>query len=155
MRIRVGFRRGVLSNSRVPRPMDSRRKVFTGIFLLASMCAGAATRAQEPEDIDLSAKQRILPTIGPGLRAVRQGADGQLYVLASPSPGLVVVDTKGKQLLSINEMPAAAAVVSAMLDRSTAAGGRSACQGCLWAASPPKCRSNCHAAPDLPNPSDI
>ena len=66
-----------------------------------------AARAQEPEDIDLSAKQRILPTIGPGLRAVRQGADGRLYVLASPSPGLVVVDTKGKQLLSINEMPTA------------------------------------------------
>ena len=72
------------------------------------MCAGAAARAQEPGDVDLSAKQRILPTIGPGLRAVRQGADGRLYVLASPSPGLVVVDTKGKQLLSINEMPTAA-----------------------------------------------
>lgn len=75
--------------------------------LLVWMCAGAAARAQEAEDIDLSAKQRIVPTIGPGLRAVRQGADGRLYVLASPSPGLVVVDTKGKQLLSINEMPTA------------------------------------------------
>ena len=76
--------------------------------LLAGMCVSAPARAQEPEDVDLSAKQRILPTIGPGLRAVRQGADGRLYVLASPSPGLVVVDTKGKQLLSINEMPTAA-----------------------------------------------
>jgi len=64
---------------------------------------GAAARAQELEEVDLSAKQRILPAIGPGLRAVRQGADGRLYVLASPSPGLVVVDTKGKQLLSIAE----------------------------------------------------
>ena len=71
------------------------------------MCARSAAQAQEREDIDLSAKQRILPTIGPGLRAVRQGADGRLYVLASPSPGLVVVDTKGKQLLSINELPVA------------------------------------------------
>lgn len=85
--------------------MDSRRKIFTGMCLLAWMSAGAAARGQEPEDIDLSAKQRILPTIGPGLRAVRQGADGRLYVLASPSPGLVVVDTKGKQLLSIGEAP--------------------------------------------------
>jgi hypothetical protein len=72
------------------------------------MLVAAAARAQEREEVDLSAKQRILPTIGPGLRAVRQGADGRLYVLASPSPGLVVVDMKGKQLLSINEAPTAA-----------------------------------------------
>ena len=71
------------------------------------MLVGAAARAQEPEEIDLFAKQRILPAIGPGLRAVRQGADGRLYILASPSPGLVVVDTKGKQLLSISEDPTA------------------------------------------------
>jgi hypothetical protein len=76
--------------------------------LVAWTCTNAAALGQEPEDVDLSAKQRILPTVGPGLRAVRQGADGRLYVLASPSPGLVVVDTKGKQLLSINEMPTAA-----------------------------------------------
>ena len=75
--------------------------------LVVWMLVGAAARAQEPEEIDLFAKQRILPAIGPGLRAVRQGADGRLYVLASPSPGLVVVDTKGKQLLSISEDPTA------------------------------------------------
>ncbi len=71
--------------------------------LLACACAGAI--AQEQEEGELSAKQRILPTIGPGLRAVRQGADGRLYVLASPSPGLVVVNAAGKQVLSIGELP--------------------------------------------------
>ena len=81
-------------------------RILAGMCLIAGMCPGAA-RAQEPEEIDLSAKQRILPAIGPGLRAVRQGAEGRLYVLASPSPGLVVVDTKGKQLLSIAESSAA------------------------------------------------
>lgn len=103
MRIRVGSRRGVFSTSGL--------RIFWAACLLA--CGGAAARAQEPEEIDLSAKQRILPAIGPGLRAVRQGAEGRLYVLASPSPGLVVVDTKGKQLLSINEMPSAADSVAA------------------------------------------
>ena len=93
MRIRAGSRRAWASILRI----------VWAAGLVAWMCAGAATRAQEPEDIDLSAKQRILPAIGPGLRAVRQGVDGRLYVLASPSPGLVVVDTKGKQLLSIAE----------------------------------------------------
>ncbi len=71
--------------------------------LLACACVGAM--AQEQEEAELSAKQRILPAIGPGLRAVRQGADGRLYVLASPSPGLVVVDAAGKQVLSIGELP--------------------------------------------------
>lgn len=99
-------------------PVDARPRVLgvsrlrvlwaTGLLAWFGAGVGGAAGAQGPEDIDLSAKQRILPTIGPGLRAVRQGADGRLYVLASPSPGLVVVDRKGKQLLSINEMPTAA-----------------------------------------------
>ena len=80
---------------------DRRLRILGGMCLLA--CAGASAMAQEPEEADLLAKQRILTTIGPGLRAVRQAADGRLYVLASPSPGLVVVDAKGQQLLSINE----------------------------------------------------
>lgn len=96
----MGSRRRVFSNSTV--------RVLSATCLLVWICAGAGVRAQEREEVDLSAKQRILPEVGPGLRAVRQGADGRLYVLASPSPGLVVVDTKGKQLLTINEMPAAA-----------------------------------------------
>ena len=80
-------------------------RVLSWLCLLACGCAAAL--AQEPEEADLLAKQRILTAIGPGLRAVRQGADGRLYVLASPSPGLVVVDTRGKQLLAIGEDPAA------------------------------------------------
>jgi DNA-binding beta-propeller fold protein YncE len=41
--------------------------------------------------------------VGPGLRAVKRGADGRLYILASPSPGLLVFDAQGKQVLSISE----------------------------------------------------
>jgi hypothetical protein len=82
----------------------SKLKLLTAIGVLAS----AAALRQEPEETDLFAKQRILTAIGPGLRAVRQGPDGRLYVLASPSPGLVVVDPAGKQLLAIGEEPAAA-----------------------------------------------
>lgn len=89
--------------------MQTRRwpklRVLSSLCLLAS--ASAAARGQEPEEADLFAKQRILTALGPGLRAVRQGQDGRLYVLASPSPGLVVVDRAGKQLLTIGEEPAA------------------------------------------------
>jgi len=91
--------------------MASQLKVLMAMGLLVSGCAAAL--AQEPEEVDLFAKQRILTLIGPGLRAVRQGADGRLYVLASPSPGLVVTDTTGKQLLTIGEEPTAPGTAAA------------------------------------------
>src|SRR5437016_13558314 len=101
--------------------MGGRQRVLAAMCLLA--CAYTVAGAQEQEEGDLSAKQRILPTIGPGLRAVRQGPDGRLYVLASPSPGLVVVDAKGKQLLSINELQSPGSAGDASANQSLIAFG--------------------------------
>ena len=73
--------------------------------VLALMCllaCGAGSLAAQDEG-DLVAKQRVFPGVGPGLRAVKRGADGRLYILASPSPGLLVFDAQGKQVLSISE----------------------------------------------------
>ena len=64
-------------------------------------CAAWSVSAQD--EGDLTARQRVFPGVGPGLRAVKRGADGRLYILASPSPGLLVFDAQGKQVLSINE----------------------------------------------------
>ena len=86
-------------------------RLALALGLLAFGCAAAV--AQEPEEADLFAKQRILTAVGPGLRAVRQGADGRLYVLASPSPGLLVVNATGKQLLDISEEPTATGTAAA------------------------------------------
>jgi hypothetical protein len=55
---------------------------------------------------DMTAKTRLFGPIGPGLRAVHRTADGRTYVLASPSPGLVVYDAKGKQLFTVAESAA-------------------------------------------------
>ncbi len=73
--------------------------------VLAVMCllACAAGRAVAQDEGDLIAKQRVFSGVGPGLRTVKRGADGRLYILASPSPGLLVFDAQGKQVLSINE----------------------------------------------------
>jgi hypothetical protein len=68
-------------------------------------CAAGSIVAQE--EGELTATRRILPSIGPGLRTVKRGPDGRLYVLASPSPGLIVFDAAGKQILSIGELAAA------------------------------------------------
>lgn len=75
------------------------QRVFAALCVLACACGSAPAQ----EEGELTAKQRILPSVGPGLRAIRQGPGGRLYVLASPSPGLVVTDEAGKQLLSISE----------------------------------------------------
>ena len=73
--------------------------------VLAVLCLAAcvASSASAQVDEQLTANRRLLPTIGPGLRAIHLGANGRTYVLASPSPGLLVFDAQGKQLLSIEE----------------------------------------------------
>ncbi len=79
--------------------------------VLAVMCllACAAGRAVAQDEGDLIAKQRLFSGVGPGLRTVKRGADGRLYILASPSPGLLVLDAQGKQVLSISEVGVAQA----------------------------------------------
>src|SRR6266478_7974765 len=72
-------------------------------------CAAGNAAAQDEGDLDLTARQRIFPGVGPGLRTVKRGADGRLYILASPSPGLLVFDAQGKQVLSISEVGVAQA----------------------------------------------
>jgi hypothetical protein len=81
------------------------------VRVLAVMClfACAAGSVLAQEEGELTAKQRIMTGIGPGLRAVKRGGDGRLYVLASPSPGLTVFDGTGKQVLSIGELAPSAA----------------------------------------------
>jgi hypothetical protein len=79
--------------------------VVSIVKALAVMClltCGAWSAAAQDEG-DLLAKQRVFPAVGPGLRAVKRGADGRLYILASPSPGLLVFDAQGKQVLSVTE----------------------------------------------------
>lgn len=69
-----------------------------GALCLLACVAGTAFGQDEGE---LTAKRRLFPAIGPGLRTVKRGADGRVYVLASPASGLLVFDAAGKQVLSI------------------------------------------------------
>jgi predicted DNA-binding WGR domain protein len=80
-------------------------RILAGLCLATLLCACAFAQAED----ELTASRRLLPGIGPGLRAVRLGTDGRTYVLASPSPGLVVFDAKSKQVLLISAPTVAAA----------------------------------------------
>ncbi|HXY26625.1 MAG TPA: hypothetical protein VEI73_18385 [Candidatus Acidoferrum sp.] len=77
-------------------------KFLAAVCLLA--CASASVLAQD--EGDLTAKQRLFQGIGPGLRAIKRGADGRFYILASPTPGLAVFDAASKQVLAISELSA-------------------------------------------------
>src|SRR5947207_3800518 len=90
-----------------------RQRVGPIVRVLAMMCLPvcAAGSAAAQDEGELIAKQRVFPGVGPGLRSVKRGADGRLYILASPSPGLLVFDAQGKQVLSIGELPGADASI--------------------------------------------
>jgi len=85
--------------------------------ILAAMCLfmSAATAATAQIDADLVAKRRLFSPLGPGLKQIREGTDGKIYVLASPTPGLVVYSPEARRLLTMREasgLPAAALRVS-------------------------------------------
>src|SRR6266478_6069717 len=68
------------------------------VLCLLACLAGSVLAQEEGE---LTAQRRVFPSIGPGLRTVKRGGDGRLYILASPSTGLVVLVPAGKKVLRI------------------------------------------------------
>lgn len=78
------------------------KTVWRAVAVLCLAASGAAC-ARAQVDAEWTAKRRLFPEIGPGLKTVKRGADGRIYVLASPSPGLVVYSAEGKRVLSLRE----------------------------------------------------
>jgi len=63
------------------------------------LCLGGVLWAGASEiDEQLTAKRRVFAPIGAGLRAVRHGANGNYYVLASPMVGVAIFDAQMKRL---------------------------------------------------------
>jgi hypothetical protein len=72
-------------------------KILAGLCLLACLSGWAVGQ----DEGDLIAKKRLLPGVGPGLRAVKRGADGNYYVLSAPGSSASVFDAAGKLLRRI------------------------------------------------------
>lgn len=85
------------------------RKLFALLVLAGALLPVVATLcARSPEiDDDLMASRRLFGDIGPGLRALRHAANGNYYVLASPSVGVAIFDAKGHPLSVIGTPPQA------------------------------------------------
>jgi hypothetical protein len=77
---------------------------------LAALCLAAVWEAAGygQDEEQLTAKARLLPSIGPGLRAVRVGPDGNLYVLAAPNNEVSVFGKDGKLVKNIPDYPGTA-----------------------------------------------
>lgn len=63
------------------------------------VCVGGSAFAQD--EGEFTAKKRLMPTVGPGLRAVKRGADGNYYVLTAPGTSAAEFDAAGKLLRRI------------------------------------------------------
>jgi hypothetical protein len=81
-------------------------RIVAALCLLGVFAGGASAQV----DDQLTAKRRLFPGIGPGLHAIKRGAGGHYYVLASPTVGLGVFDAQGKQLKVIGAPPPAPGV---------------------------------------------
>jgi hypothetical protein len=70
---------------------------------LAAVCflAVLAVPALSQTEGELTAKNRVFPGVGPGLRAIKRGADNRVYVLQSPSPGVIVFGEGAKAVLQV------------------------------------------------------
>lgn len=90
-------------------------RILAVLCLTFALAASAAAQV----DADMVAKRRLFSPIGPGLKQIREGADGKIYVLASPSPGLVVYSPEARRLMTMRQ---ASALPEAALAEAKASG---------------------------------
>jgi hypothetical protein len=75
---------------------------FLGFLMLFAVSSSAQEPpAQDSDYIDLTAGRRLYPEIPSGLRSMREGPDGRLYLLVSPQPGVLVFAANGKPLMQV------------------------------------------------------
>jgi hypothetical protein len=76
-------------------------KILAVVCLLTACAGPVLAQGGDEVPVELTAKSRMYAGIGPGLRALRRGEDGKMYVLVSPTPGVIVFGENGKALLQI------------------------------------------------------
>src|SRR5579864_3629740 len=79
----------------------SRRRPYVRIPAALCMFACLASASFAQEEDELTAKARILPTVGPGLRSVKAGADGNTYVLIAPASYVSIFGKDGKLVKNV------------------------------------------------------
>jgi hypothetical protein len=83
--------------------MQEKRFLTTKFIVVLCALTFAEVSALAQEEGELTAKQRVFHGIGPGLRAIKRGADGAYYILSAPGAAVEVFSAAGKEL---KEVPA-------------------------------------------------
>lgn len=76
---------------------------FAALICLAALAAAVPSAAQS--DLDLEARQRLLPSVGPGVVALRRDAAGRYYVLTARGAAVDVFDAQGQPAGKIPSTP--------------------------------------------------
>ncbi len=84
--------------------------VLTGVGFLA-LFAGTKL-PQEQADAELTAQARVLPSVGPGVKALKRDSAGRYYVLAAPATSVSIYGADGRPL---GQVPAAASKDSSVV----------------------------------------
>jgi hypothetical protein len=72
----------------------------------------------------LAARARLMPDVGPGLRAIRQGKSGEYYVLKTPGPAIGIYSHDGKRIGQIPAQPGPGSSIGYGMDMDVDSGGR-------------------------------
>ena len=83
------------------------------VGLCALAVAGVCAVAQD--EGESTAKQKVFHGIGPGLRTVRRGADGNYYILSAPGTVVEVFNAAGKEMKKVPDYAANAGPPNAEL----------------------------------------
>jgi hypothetical protein len=87
-------------------------KILAGLCLLC-LFGGLAGLVAAQDEGELVAKKRLFPGMGPGLRALKRGPDGNYYLLSAPGSTAAVFDPAGKLLRRVPEYDEAKSAAAA------------------------------------------
>jgi hypothetical protein len=93
------------------RPMIRPLAPLVCLAALAAFAPVAAMPAAAQADIDLDARERLLPSVGQGVVAMRHDAAGRFYVLTERGGAVDVFDAQGKPAGTIPATPSKAATI--------------------------------------------
>jgi hypothetical protein len=72
----------------------------------------------------LAARARLMPDIGPGLRAIREGKTGEYYVLKTPGPAVLIYSHDGKKIGQTPAQPSESSSIGYGVDMDIDSDGR-------------------------------
>lgn len=85
----------------VARSIVTNLLLWGGTLVFSHVAAAQAQIPQEQMEREITARTRLFPEIGPGIKALKRDAAGRYYVLTAPSPAVQVFGPDGKSLSQI------------------------------------------------------